>query len=292
MRDFLLRIFKKDILYFYVLFRTTKADWKNNSFVFSAFVCIALAWWFYHKNNTTLALIFFGVGISIYFFVLWQLQKKTKARQSFFTGFFKIKRKYLIIIKHRVKSPPKSRSNFNPISLGTLHFGVALSLWSGWVINQQHDFGTLLLAFFFSFITIMFFVAVYSRSLYLYINRQLSPFIISISFLALFAGFILGIFEALPQIPQNVFINRLVVQIVLYFGFAWIVTILLVSLRDIGNGLIQMLILVSLLVFAFNQVFQPDAISKISGIILLVIVGLSYSVIVGKLPVQGDAFEK
>ena len=216
-------------------------------------------------------------GFVIYVGVLWQIERKIAARQEFYARVFVIRRNKFHEVKRKTKVKNTITHDFNPISLGTLHFGFALSLWSIWATTQVGDIGTFMIAIIVSLTSLAFFVAVYYKRFWDLFYRQAALLVIGLSFIALSAGFIFGIFESLPAFPQTTLTNRIIVQIVIYFGFAWIVTILLAMVRDAGNKLVQFLILVFLIFFGVAKVTNTDLISKIGGIVLFAILCLATS---------------
>lgn len=266
-----LQIFKEDIAFFSAIYQTIKRDWKHSLLMLIIFIFLSSALLFYRNGKVLLATMLFIPGFAIYFVVLWQTMRKVKR-----------KTKAKTLIPH----------DFNPISLGTLHFSVALSLWSDWATNKMSDDRTLVIAIIFSAISVIFFIAVYNKPTLDFMNTQAAPYIISLSFWALLAGFILGLFEALPDFPQTLFVNRVIVSIAVYFGFAWVVTFLLTMLRDAGNDLIRILVLVFLVFVGVTEVIQKDAVGKIGGIALFSIFLIGYLVSAHRIPVYGEVYEK
>jgi len=246
----------------------------------------------YMHGKTIFAMVLFALGFIIYFAMLWQTMKKVEAKQIYYTGKYVVRKNVFTILHRKTKAKTNSYYDFNPISLGTLHFGVALSLWSAWVTSKMNDERTLVIAIIFSITSVIFFIAVYNKPVLDFINNQAAPSVISLSFWALLAGFILGIFEALPDFPQTLFINRVIVQIVVYFGFAWVVTILLAMLRDSGNELVSVLVFAFLIFVGVTKVIQKDPVSKIGGIVLLLISLLGYLVSTHHFPLYGEVYEK
>jgi len=247
---------------------------------------------FYLKGKDILAAIVFTPGFVIYFVVLWQILRKEKAKQKYYVGKYVIKKNEFKMLKRKTKTSTVEPHDFNPISLGTLHFGFALSLWTSWVTNQVHDWRTFGIAVVISVATVAFFIAVYNKATRDFLNNQAAPYVISLSFWALLAGFIFGIFESLPNFPQTVYINKVIVQIVVYFGFAWIFTILLAMLRDAGNELIQVLVLAFLIFVGVTEFIQKDSVGKIGGAALFFIVIIGYLVSTHRLHPYGEIYEK
>jgi hypothetical protein len=287
-----LHIFREDIAFFTSLYRTIRRDWKHSLLLLIIFISFGAALLFYLNGKAILAAILFTPGFVIYFVVLWQVARKVEAKQIYYAGKYVVRKNVFKVVNRKTKSKTSTYHDFNPISFGTLHFGVALSLWSAWVTNQMSDDRTLVIAIIFSIMSAAFFIAVYNKPTRDFINIQAAPYVISLSFWTLLAGFILGIFEALPDFPQTLFVNRVIVQIVVYFGFAWIVTILLAMLRDAGNELVRVLVLAFLIFVGVTEVVQKDLVSKIGGIALFSIFLIGYLVSTNRLHPYGDIYEK
>jgi len=179
----------------------------------------------------------------------------------------------------------------NPVSLGTLYFSFALSLWSSGQISGS-VFGIAILT---SIISFAFFVAVFSKSVLNKLSKWVVKPLVGLTFLAFVYGFIIGWLQTFPQV------SGVVLEVVAFFGFAWIIAILLVMFRDAtqptnnNNRLFILfrtyfpyLIILALLIIAVIKFVSRDF---WGGGYLIVIAGLSLSVVRGWLPVNGDVYE-
>ena len=77
----------------------------------------------------------------------------------------------------------------------------------------------------------------------------------------------------------------------MYFGFAWVVTILMILLRDVKNELARILFVIFPLFVAVIRFCEHDTISIISGIVLIGITVLLYLVATGRLRPYGEVLE-
>lgn len=91
-----------------------------------------------------------------------------------------------------------------------------------------------------------------------FLNTRGAPFVIGLTFTALSFGFALSMLGSLSAFPQVSFINRVIVQVIVYFGFAWIVIILLVLFRDAKNELAQILFAAFLIFLAIMKLLGHD----------------------------------
>ena len=181
----------------------------------------------------------------------------------------------------------------NPVSLGTLYFSFALSLWSSGQINSGSIFGIAILT---SLISLAFFIAVFSNSVLNKLSKWVVKPLVSLTFLAFVYGFIIGWLQAFSQV------SGIALQVIAYFGFAWIIAILLIMIRDTAKqpsknknrlftfvrNYISYLIIVAFLIIAVIKFLNRDF---WGGGYLIVIAGLSLSVVRGWLKLQGDVFE-
>ncbi len=183
----------------------------------------------------------------------------------------------------------------NPVFLGVLYFSFSLSLWSSEQISNWSIFG---IAILFSLISIAFFVAVFSQ----YVLSKLSKWVltlVSLTFLAFIYGFTTGWLQALSQVSGTV------LQVIAYFGFAWIIVILLILVRDSAkqpnnkkNRLSPFIQLIRPYVpYVIVAAFFIIAVIKFlnhdfwSGVYLIVIAGLALSVARGWIKIHGEIFE-
>lgn len=183
----------------------------------------------------------------------------------------------------------------NPVSLGVLYFSFSLSLWSSEQISNWFIFG---IAILFSLISIAFFVAVFSQ----YVLSKLSKWVltlVSLTFSAFIYGFTTGWLQAFSQV------SGIVLQVIAYFGFAWIIVILLILVRDTAkqpnnkkNRLspftqlirpyVPYVIIAAFFIIAVIKFLNHDF---WSGVYLIVIAGLALSVARGWIKIHGEIFE-
>jgi hypothetical protein len=195
-------------------------------------------------------------------------------------------------VSRKIASKKVTIHDFNPISLGTVHFGFAISIWTIWASSQISDIRMFAIAIIVSLTSVAFFVATYNKPLRTLLNTVAAPYVIGLTFVALAFGSVFGIVGSIPAFPQTSLANRIIVQIIVYFGFAWIVTILLAMLRDIGNELARILLPAFLVFVAVTKLIHSDVVSIIGGIALIAIAVVSYLVITKRLNPYGEVFEK
>lgn len=170
----------------------------------------------------------------------------------------------------------------NPVSQGTLYFSFALSLWASDQVNEPQIRG---IAIFLTIISFFFFIAVFSERV-LKLAHTILKILAPLTFLGFAYGFIIGWLQTFSHVSGTVS------QVIVYFGFAWIVTILLTEVKDIPSkparitiSLIVMIILLSVAVARFiNHDF-------IAGGILILIAILIMLVATNCLKIHGSIFE-
>jgi len=259
--------FDKDKDYFGRLCRTTRAHWRRDWLLSLGLICLCAALQLYLHVKLIAAVIFFASGLVMW--VKWWVTRRAKAKKPI-------------------------PLDFDPISLGTLHFAFALSLWTIWASQQTMGqpitaWETFVVSIIISLISLAFFVAAYNNRMKTLLNTRAVPSIVLLTFLALVSTFVLGVAGSPSAFPQISLINRVLINVIVPFGLAWIVTILLVMLRDAKNELAQAVILAFLLSAAIVQ-FPGD--NNICGAVLLVIVLLAYLVVTNHLAIYGRVFEK
>ncbi len=260
-------IFDKDKDFFIKLWQTTRDNWKQNSLLSLGLICLFAALLLFLYGRQLVAAVFGVLGFAMWVIALWRVSRKVASKK---------------VIIH----------DFNPISLGTVHFGFAITLWTVWASNPISDMRTFVIAIIVSLTSVAFFVATYNKPLRTLLNTQAAPYVIGLTFVALAFGSVFGIVGSLPAFPQTSLANRIIVQIIVYLGFAWIVTILLAMLRDIGNELARILLPAFLVFVAVTKLTHPDTVSIIGGIALMAIAVLAYLVITERLNPYGEVFEK
>lgn len=179
----------------------------------------------------------------------------------------------------------------NPIPIGTLYFGFALTLWS---IDQLTN-PVISIAIFTSVVSIAFFIGVFCKWWLKLISSWITRFLVLVSLFIYVYGFTIGWIQSFGQtadIPQT---------FIIYFGFLWIVTMLLVQIRDatkprinnkkhilIFRRIAPIIVLLVLCVFSLIRFINQD---YWGGGYAIGIAILSILVITGKLPVYGEIQE-
>ena len=264
--------FDKDKGYFIRLWQTTKGDWKRSLVIFVGLMCLFALMLLYLYSQLIGTIIFEASWV-----VVWIIMAIA-----------------LLLINRNAKVKKTVPRKFDPMSLGTLHFGFALSLWTIWASKQisDHqisDWPTFIIAIIISLISIAFFIAVYSWRMRTFLNTLAAPYLIELTFIAFSFGFVFGVLGSLPAFPQT---SRVIIESVVYFGFAWIVTILLIMVRDVKYELARFLFIVFFLIVAAIRFHTLDMIGIIAGAVLVVIAILAYLVTTDRLHPYGEVFEK
>ncbi len=176
----------------------------------------------------------------------------------------------------------KIKHIYNPVSLGTLYFGFALSLWASEQISNHQ---VLAIAILCTIISFAFFVAVYSERVLKLTNKVLK-ILASLTFVTFIYGFTFGWIQTFSQV------SGIILEGIIYFGFAWIVTFLLTMIKDINSKpariFASIIVLTILLVVAGLRLYNHD---YMGGGILIAIAVLIMLVAIGWLKVHGGIFE-
>ena len=178
--------------------------------------------------------------------------------------------------------------DFDPLSLGILYFSFAISLWTN---LQTSDLSlTILIIILVSFLALIFLLAVYIAPIRIFLNTKAAPFVIPVTTFAAILGFLFGWVPAFVQ-TSGIFHNNKVYQsIIVYFGFTWMVTILVAMYKDIKSNPVHILFVVFLLFVAGMKFCRLDIIGFIAGLALLIISSLLYLVALGKLHPYGNPY--
>jgi len=172
--------------------------------------------------------------------------------------------------------------DFDPVSLGILCFSFALSLW---ISQQTSGLSVLIIAIFVSLVSLAFFVAVFSRSIRRFMNTRAAPIVMPLTFFAFVLGFALGWLPALSQV------SAVIRVVVMYFGFAWVVAMLVTLFRDVKNELARILFVIFFVIVAVIRFCEHDTIGIIGGIIFMGIAVLLYLVATKRLHPYGEVSE-
>ena len=171
---------------------------------------------------------------------------------------------------------------YNPVSQGILYFSFALSLWTSQQINEPQIKG---IAIFLTAVSFFFLIAIYSEWVFK-ITNTIAKYLAFLAFIAFIYGFIIGWLQAFLQV------SGIALQIILYFGFAWIVTILLAEVNDITSKRARIsgsiLVIIILLAIAGIRFYNHDC---IAGGMLIAIALLIILVAVGWLKIHGSIFK-
>jgi hypothetical protein len=151
-------------------------------------------------NSVTLAIIW-TLGYGMIYYAIWRIRK----------------------LNNKPKAKKHDSYHLNPVSLGILYFGFALPLWAYWANEQKTkqsviDWSTLITVSIISLISVYFFIASYNKAVKEFANK-FGNFLIGLNFIAFFAGFVLG------WIPTFGQVSGIILNFIMFFGFAWIVTV-------------------------------------------------------------------
>lgn len=250
--------------YFARLWRGVKDDWQQSLIVFIGLTCLFTVTLLYLEAKVIDARLYGAIFIvvSALMVTLLQMRRQKKTR---------VKK----VIQH----------DFDPVSLGILYFGAALSFLSLLISQQIGSLFVLIVAIFFSLASLAFFSAVFSRSIRGFINTRAAPIVMPLTFIASVLGFILGL---LPALSQGSGVIRV---IVIYFGFAWVVAILVTLFRDVKNELARVLFVIFFVIAAVIRFCEHDTIGIIGGIFLMGIAVLLYLVATDRLHPYGEVSE-
>jgi hypothetical protein len=186
--------------------------------------------------------------------------------------------------KENLKAKPKSINNsiYNPLSLGILYFGFALSLWSSTQIGDSRIKG---IAIFLTILSAIFFIAIYSEWVFR-VLKKITKYLTLLTFFGFVYGFLIGWLQSLSDVSNTV------LALVIYFGFAWFVTILLIQIKEIPSKRVRVfgtiIINAILLVLSITRFCKHE---YFAGGILLVISLLMILVAIDWLKLHGSVYE-
>jgi hypothetical protein len=238
------------------------------------------------KDNWQQSLIVL-IGLTCLFTVtLLYLEAKVidgKVWQASFVVVSALMATLLSMRRHRKTKVKKViKHDFDPVSLGILCFSFALPLW---ISQQISGLLVLIVTIFVSLVSLAFFFAVFSRSIRRFINTRAAPIVMPLAFSAFVLGFALGWLPALSQV------SGVIRVVVMYFGFAWVVAMLVILFRDVKNELARILFIIFFLFVAVIRFCEHDTIGIIGGIVLTGIAVLLYLVATGRLHPYGEVSE-
>jgi hypothetical protein len=190
------------------------------------------------------------------------------------------------------KTDTNGTKQVNPISLGTLYFGFALSLWASGQLSNKSVVGIAILV---SLISVAFLVAAFWKSFLDILSKRVVRPLVFLSFIAFVYSFAIGWLQSFSQV------SGIALSLIIYLGFAWIVTILLAMIRDTtqpsSNQNRVFLVIRGFLPYIVASVFIIFAVIRFinhdwwGGGYAIAIAILSLLVARGLLPVLGDVFE-
>ena len=253
--------FDKDKEYFINLWQTMKAKWQETVVLSVGLVCLLVV--FSLNIFTGLVsdwlLIILCVVIVPLMAIAWQrIHKRPKGK--------------------KVTKP----NDFNPVSLGILYLGFALSLWTNESTRNGFTVG---IAIFFAVVSAGFLLAVYFPPIRTFMNTRAAPIVLPLTFAAAILGFML---DWLPAFSSS---TGTVLEVIVYFGFIWLVTILLVMYRDVKFEILRVLFMFFFIFAAALKFYDQSLVGNIAGAMLLVIVILMYLVATGRVHPHGKLEE-
>jgi len=248
----------KDKDYFIRLWQGVRNYWKQSLVQLIGLFCLFAVILLYLYFGLIDTKVFISLWIGLWVVILiawWRINRKVKAER---------------VVQH----------DFNPVSLGTLYFSFALSLWTSAQVSDR------VIAIAVSLISLCFFVGVYARSIRTFLNTRAAPIVIPLTFFAFLLGFMLG------WIPTFPLLSGIPLEIIMYFGFIWIVTILLRMVRELKNELVQFLFVVFFIFLGVMRLFDHNIVDTIGGVALIIIAMLIYLVATERLHPYGEVFEQ
>jgi len=191
--------------------------------------------------------------------------------------------------KKKSKTKPKEDNAYDPVSLGTLYFGFAMSLLTIWASEQISgqaiiDWKTFIIAILASLISFISIIAVYNQSLRKFLSRNVTPNLVSLTFMVSLGGFALCILSLPSNFPKT---SQTIAEVVMLFGLAWMVTMMLVMFRDVKNDLLSIVVIILLVITGIATLCKGETVYIILGFILMFIAGLTYLVVTGHLHLYG-----
>jgi hypothetical protein len=119
-------------------------------------------------------------------------------------------------------------------------------------------------------ISLAFFVAVFSECVLTFLDTKVVKYLILVTFVASLFGFVIGWLQTFPQI------SGLILQGTVYFGFAWVVVILLVMVKEIKKEYrksVGIMTTIVLAIIAGVRLYHRDLVDLLAGIELIIIAG-------------------
>jgi hypothetical protein len=249
--------YDKDKEYFIKLRQTVRDKWKQTTVVIV--FLLGLATLLLLKWYTTLLNDWLFAVISVVFIMV---------------GYFIRQR----ISNRKPKDKKVTPHKFNPVSYGILYFGFTLSLWA---TVKTDNLLTYIVPVFASLVSAVFLVAVFSLPLRTCLNTRAVPLVMLLTSWMLLLGFFL---DLIPAFIENTGTS---LEVIVYFGFLWLVIILLVIYRDVKWEPVRLLSVIFFIVVAVKNIMEYTAVGYIGGAILLIIAVLMYCIAVGHISPYG-----
>ena len=128
-------------------------------------------------------------------------------------------------------------------------------------------------------------MSVYFPPIRTFMNTRAAPIVLPLTFFGAILGFML---DWLPAFSSS---SGIVLEVIVYFGFIWLVTILLVMYRDVKYEILRVLFMVFFMFAAALKFYDHSLVGNIAGATLLVIVILMYLVVTGRVRPDGKLEE-
>ena len=189
-----------------------------------------------------------------------------------------------VLLGNRKKGAVKiaKSHDFDPVSLGTLWFSFALSIW---VTQQTKNWYTTGIEILISVGALAFLIAVFSWSMRDFLNTKASAIVIPLTLIAFIFGFALGWLPALSQV------SGILLDVILCFGFLWVVVMLFVMFRDLKKDLARIMFVIFFVIAGVIKFCQGGLIGILGFIILIGIGAISYLIATGRIHVYGEVSE-
>jgi hypothetical protein len=252
--------------------KTTKAELIRSLVISSGLIALLVLLQLY-VGGTIKSKIAYEIISVVVIMVMWLLLSATKKRK-----------------KPEIKNENDFETELKPIPLGTLYFGFALILWTIWASEQAKeqpikDFGILIIACFVSVISLVLFIATYSEKVRKYFSRIMTPNLAGLTVIISIFSFVYSVLSSPLSFPKN---YLPIVEVVIGFGFVWVVTIMLSMIGAAKNELMSLMIIVSFIFLGTERLCHPNSVSIISGIYLIIIGVLAYLVVTKHLNLPED----
>lgn len=182
----------------------------------------------------------------------------------------------MAILLRRRKPRKTARYNFDPVSLGTLWFSFALTLWISQPIREWY---IIFIEIHLSLGVLVLLVAVFSRSTRIFLNTEVAPLVMFFTLLAFVFGFTLGWLPALSHVPGPMR------EVIVCFGLLWVIVMLMVMFRDVKHELARILFVVYFVTAALIEFCDHNVIGAIT---LFVIAALLYLVATDRVHPYGE----